>query len=465
MSQLSTKAKYAFGIGAIGKDAIVNLVGIYLMFYITDVLGLSPSFVGTLFFAARVWDAVNDPVMGMIVDNTHSRFGKFRPWLVIGTLINSVIFVLLFTNLDLTTSQLYIYISVMYILYGMTYTIMDVPYWSWLPNLTNDPREREELSVIPRFFASFAGMMIGTFGLFMIDSFDHLFGGSGDRQTGFTVSSIVIALLFIITIGITVFNTPEKPTNSKAPKTKIKQIGKLLTKNDQLVAFIGILLAFNLSMQIVNGVTIYYFKYVAGAESLFSLFNFMIVAEMVALVLFPKLVKLLNRTRVFTVACILVGLGLGTILVGGYISPQSGIFIIIGGFLLKFGSGLSLGITTVSIADVIDYGELKFGTRNESIIVSAQTFLMKTAQAVSGLLTGIGLSLIGYIPDVQQTSMTITGLRIMMIGIPLIFVGLSLLIYLKKYKLKGSYLTYVTDRLNRKYNGDEEKGDNIEVIG
>ena len=164
----STREKYCFGIGAIGKDAICNLVGSFLMLYFTDTLYLAPAFVGVLFLVARIWDAINDPVMGMICDNTHTKFGKFRIWLVIGTLLNSVAFVLLFHSFHLSGTSLYIYVSVMYILYGMTYTIMDVPYWSWLPNLTNDPHEREKVSVIPRFFASLAGFSVATFGLYII---------------------------------------------------------------------------------------------------------------------------------------------------------------------------------------------------------------------------------------------------------------------------------------------------------
>lgn len=108
-------------------------------------------------------------MMGMIVDNTHTRFGKFRIWLVIGTLVNSVVFVLLFHSFNLSGTALYVYVSVMYILYGMTYTIMDVPYWSWLPNLTNDPHEREKVSIIPRFFASLAGFSVATFGLYIVN--------------------------------------------------------------------------------------------------------------------------------------------------------------------------------------------------------------------------------------------------------------------------------------------------------
>lgn len=162
---LTKKEKFSFGFGALGKDAICCFVGNFLMFYFTDVLFLAPAFVGTLFFVARIWDAINDPMMGLVVDNTHNRFGKFRTWLLVGTLLNAVVFFAMFNTFGLHGKALYIYVSIAYILYGMTYTIMDVPYWSWLPNLTNDPHERESVSVIPRFFASLAGFSIGVFGL------------------------------------------------------------------------------------------------------------------------------------------------------------------------------------------------------------------------------------------------------------------------------------------------------------
>ncbi|MDI9210230.1 MULTISPECIES: melibiose:sodium transporter MelB [Clostridium] len=415
----------------------------------TDVLKLSPAYAGALFFIARIWDAVNDPAIGMIVDNTHTKWGKFRPWLLIGTIINAVVFVLLFTSRGMSTSQLYVYIGVMYILYGMTYTIMDVPYWSWLPNLTSDPREREEVSVIPRFFASMAGFIVGTFGLFIITNLDKIFG-NGDLKAGYTAFAVVIAVIFLVTIGITVFNVPEAPKNKSAEKTNLKQAFKLLIKNDQMIAFMGVLLAFNLCTQIVNGILIYYFKYVTGMESLFSVFNFCILAEMLGLMLFPKVAKRLERPKVYTLACSLVVLGLVIILIGGFVAPHNVLIVVLGAATLKIGSAFSLGITTVSIADVIDYGELKFGTRNESIICSAQTFLMKASQAVSGLFTGVGLAIVGYVPDVQQTATAIFGIRVLMIAIPAIFVALSYFIYKKHYKLKGNYLKEIAEKAELK---------------
>ena len=445
---LTSKEKFAFGFGALGKDAICCFVGNFLMFYFTDVLFLAPAFVGTLFFIARIWDAVNDPMMGLIVDNTHNHFGKFRTWLLVGTLINAVVFVALFNTFGLQGKSLYIYVSIAYILYGMTYTIMDVPYWSWLPNLTNDPHEREAVSVIPRFFASLAGFSVGVFGLSMIDGMDQLFG-NGDRTGGFRSVAVIIAVLFIFTIGVTIVNVKEKVTETASERTSFSQIKSILFGNKQLLAYIGLLLSFNLCMQIINGVIIYYFKYVAGREGLFSIFNVCILAEMGGLVIFPKIVKKLGREKMFAMACAFPIIGLIIIAVAGFTAPTNPFFIILGAGILKLGSGFELGVVTVSIADVIDYSELLFGTRNESIICSTQTFLMKSSQAVSGLLTGVGLAIVGYNATLpQQSDATLNGIRIIMIAIPMIFAVLSYVIYAKCYKLKGKYLEEMIQKLN-----------------
>ena len=218
---LTKKEKFSFGFGALGKDAICCFVGNFLMFYFTDVLFLAPAFVGTLFFVARIWDAINDPMMGLVVDNTHNRFGKFRTWLLVGTLLNAVVFFAMFNTFGLHGKALYIYVSIAYILYGMTYTIMDVPYWSWLPNLTNDPHERESVSVIPRFFASLAGFSIGVFGLSMINGMDKIFG-NGDRTAGFRMVALVISILFVFTISVTIVNVKEKVTEKAAEHTSFK---------------------------------------------------------------------------------------------------------------------------------------------------------------------------------------------------------------------------------------------------
>ncbi len=436
MQKLSFREKYSYGIGAYGKDLACGVVYTFLMIYFTDVVGLNPAFVGTLFLIARMWDAVNDPVMGMIVDNTRSKFGKFRPWIFIGTILNSVVLLLLFRKPDLEGVSLYAYYSVMYILWGMTYTIMDIPYWSMIPTLATTKEDREKISVIPRIFASLGGLSVTTFGLTLVNKF-----GNGDKLKGFEYFILGIVVIFIISTIVTCINVKEKTeVQVNSEKINIKQAFKIIKQNDQLLVFIGIVLAFNFAMQLAGGVAIYYFKYVAGKESLFSVYSFFKVAEIGGLMLFPIITRKIGRQQVFKVASALPILGFITLLLSGLIAPQSILFISISATLLNLGSGFLLGSTTVMLADIVDYGEYKLGSRNESIIFSAQTLLVKSASALSGWLIGIGLSLIGYVAGAEvQSEMTITGMRIIMTIIPPIVAVIMYVIYKSKYKINGSF--------------------------
>lgn len=142
--KIPNRVKYCFAFGALGKDLIYGMIATFSMIYFTDIIKVAPAFIGSMFFVAKLWDAFNDLFMGMIVDNTRSRWGKFVPWLVIGTLINAFVFITVFTDFHLSGVSLCVFASVVYVLWGMTYTIMDIPYWSIIPNLTSDPEEREK---------------------------------------------------------------------------------------------------------------------------------------------------------------------------------------------------------------------------------------------------------------------------------------------------------------------------------
>lgn len=376
--RLSFKEKYSYGVGAIGKDMCCGIIFTYCMLYFTDVLKLSASFVGTLFFLAKFWDAVNDLGMGMIVDNTHSRWGKFRPWLAIGTIVNAIILVALFTDWGLSGTSLYIFAAIMYIVWGMTYTVMDIPYWSMLPNLTSNPEERDRVAVIPRIFASIGGsLLVGGFGLQIMD-----FLGNGDAQVGYTNFAIVIAIIFIVTVGITVVNvkSADRVEAKKPEKTSFRKMFEIICKNDQLLVAIATILTFNFGMNCIAGVQTYYFIYVAGNKGLFSIFTmFAGFAEIFGLIIFPKLSQRLSKQQVYALASGIPVVGLIILLVTGFIAPQNYILTAVAGICVKFGSGLQLGTVTVVLADVVDYGEYKLGTRNESVIFSIQTLLVKFA--------------------------------------------------------------------------------------
>ena len=436
MQKLTSREKYSYGIGAYGKDLACGIVYTFLMIYFTDVVGINPAFVGTLFLMARLWDAINDPIMGMIVDNTRSRFGKFRPWIFIGTILNSVVLFLLFRKPDLEGTSLYLYYSVMYILWGMTYTIMDIPYWSMIPTLATTKEDREKISVVPRIFASLGGLTVTTFGIALVNKL-----GNGNQIKGFEYFALGIVIIFIISTIVTCINVKEKTqVQVNIEKVNIKQEFNILKQNDQLLVFIGIVLAYNLAMQLAGGAAIYYFKYVAGKESLFSLYSFFKVAEIGGLMLFPVVTRKIGRQQVFRVATILPMFGLITLFISGLIAPQSILFISVSAVLLNLGSGFLLGSTTVMLADIVDYGEYKLGSRNESIIFSAQTLLVKLASALSGWLIGVGLSLIGYVAGAAvQSNITIIGIRVIMTIIPSIVALVMYVIYKSKYKINGSF--------------------------
>ena len=436
MQKLTSREKYSYGIGAYGKDLACGIVYTFLMIYFTDVVGINTAFVGTLFLMARLWDAINDPIMGMIVDNTRSRFGKFRPWIFIGTILNSVVLFLLFRKPDLEGTSLYLYYSVMYILWGMTYTIMDIPYWSMIPTLATTKEDREKISVVPRIFASLGGLTVTTFGIALVNKL-----GNGNQIKGFEYFALGIVIIFIISTIVTCINVKEKTqVQVNNEKVNIKQAFNILKQNDQLLVFIGIVLAYNLAMQLAGGAAIYYFKYVAGKESLFSLYSFFKVAEIGGLMLFPVVTRKIGRQQVFRVATILPMFGLITLFISGLIAPQSILFISVSAVLLNLGSGFLLGSTTVMLADIVDYGEYKLGSRNESIIFSAQTLLVKLASALSGWLIGVGLSLIGYVAGAAvQSNITIIGIRVIMTIIPSIVALVMYVIYKSKYKINGSF--------------------------
>ena len=449
--KLSAGRKLCFGVGALGKDLCYAMISTYLTIYLTDTVGLAPLFVGNLFLVARVWDAVNDPMMGFIVDNTRTRWGKFRPWILIGTLINAVILVLLFKGPELEGFALYAYYSVMYILWGMTYTIMDIPYWSMLPSMSSTKEERDSTSVIPRIFASSAWLLVGAFGLKMIDTL-----GQGNEAKGYAASSIVVAAVFVGTILVTVIfardrSSLDAASGQKAQRTSLKYAIHVITANDQLKVYIGVVLAYNLVVQLAGGMALYYFKHVTQDADLFPYFTTAAsFAEMGALFLFPILSRFMSKKQVFAIASFTPAVGLIALLVAGAVVPANIPIIIICGLLYKFGSGLTLGATTVMLADVIDYGEVTLGTRNESIVASFQTLLVKTASAVAGWLIGVGLTICGYVENVPQTATTILGMRILMGVVPSIITVLAFVIYVRGYKLEGSYLESITQQLKAK---------------
>lgn len=451
--KLSWLTKLCFGMGAFGKDAVYAIVGTYLMMYLTDYRSVAPAFVGSLFMVARIWDAFNDPFMGMVVDNTRTKWGKFRPWILIGTILNAIVLVLLFMNNGLEGKSYLIWCSVFYILWGMTYTIMDIPYWSLVPALTDDEDERSQISAIPRIFASFAWLIINSFGLVLVAKF-----GSGNDVKGFSILAIVIAIIFILASVVTCLTCKERVIAVNTEKTTVKGMIKVLFKNDQVKVILGIALFFNIAYQLSNSFALYYFKYVAertfdsaGNGVFYPVYAGVAgFAQMASMAILPFLSKKIGKKTSFFLASFLPVIGFALLCIFGYIMPKSVIAVGVCSAIVNCGIGFMLVYITVILSEVVDYGEYKLGTRNESILFSMQTFVVKFAGAFSGFLSGIGLTIIGYQANVQQTAGAENGMRIIMFLIPAILSALCFIIYSKGYKLTPEYYKKIRKVIDEK---------------
>lgn len=436
--KISLQTKMSYGIGALGKDFACAPIYIFLMFYFTDVAELSAAFVGTIFLAARIIDAITDPMMGMVVDNTRSRFGKFRPWIFIGTILNAIVLVALFSTHTFEGTALYVYAAVVYILWGLTYTIMDIPYWSMIPALSRSREEREKLVVWPRLFASLAWFITGSYGLYVVGLL-----GDGDQGKGFFQVSLIIVALFILSTLLIVRNVKEKASDNltETPaKFNLKDVKNIIGQNDQLKALIGTVLSFQVANMLVGGFAIYYFSYALGNPELFPIYMMVAgAAEVAGVFFFPKLAAFFPRKNLWITACGFPILSCIILFVMSLVAPGNAWLIGLSGACIKFGIGIANALQTVMLADVVDYGEHKTGHRSESIIFSIQTMLVKFAGAAGGFIVGIGLSLVGYVPNVEQSDSTIFGIEMMMIVLPAVLMLFSAFIYKRFYRLHEGF--------------------------
>lgn len=442
------KMKMGYGVGTIGKSLSYGLANGYLMLYFVNVLGLNTSFLAVMFFVARVWDGINDLLMGTVIDNTKTRFGKFRPWIMLGSVLNALTVIALFWAPGMNGAGLYIYVVIMFLLWDASYTMVDVGYWSMIPAFTRDSSQRDQISMIPRIFSGIAGIVTA----FTLNVIDGL--GGQVRNGGFLNYAILSSVVYVLTTMYCVKNTRERvlapPVSNE--KFSIVRAAKILISNDQALVIVVIMILFNLAINLTNSVAVFYFQFVLNQKSMFGFFNILMGAsQAVALLGFPVFSRLIGRNRLYIVSMLLPCLGYAAM--AAVNSASGGLLpFLIAAFVMSMGFGSMSVMQNVMLADAVDYGEWKSGERNEGIIFSMLTFLSKIASALSSSITLITFSIVAFGGQnaTTATPQAVHGIELLMYGLPPIILVATLIVYLRKFKLKPEFTAKISNELEQR---------------
>ena len=453
--KLTGKAKFSYALGAVGKDMVYMLSASYVLYYFQDIMGVSAIAMGTILLAARVFDAFNDPIMGVIVAKTKTKWGKFRPWLLIGTLTNAVVLYLMFAAPPtMDAAGLTAYAAVTYILWGVTYTMMDIPYWSMIPAFTEGGKEREGLTTLARSAAGVGSALITVITVLSVQALGNAFGGANAREIeiiGFKYFSLIVAVLFVVFTLIMCINVKEKST-VEMETVSVGQMFKALVQNDQAMAIVLSIVCTNGALYITSNLVLYFFKYDFGGTAwyndytLFSTFGGG-VQILSMMILYPLLRRWFDNRKIFFISMGMCAAGYAVLLALTFTSMNSVWLLFIPGFFIFATNGINAILTTVFLANTVDYGELKNNRRDESVIFSMQTFVVKLASGVAAFIASICLQVnqlsnaaVSEADKAVDFSATVSasaklGLRMTMTLAPIALIVFSFFWFRKKYIL------------------------------
>lgn len=461
--KLSGKEKISYGLGAVGKDMVYMLSASFVLYYYQDILGVSALVMGIILLATRVFDAFNDPIMGVIVAKTKTKWGKFRPWLLIGTVTNAVILYALFAAPpSLSGTGLVVYASVIYVLWSVTYTMMDIPFWSMIPAFTEGGKEREGLATLGRTCAGVGAAIITVVTVQCVQML-----GNGDERVGFKWFALIIAVIFVVCTLFTCINIKEKSTVD-VDSPSIGQMFRALVQNDQTMAIVIAIVLINSSIYITSNLVIYFFKYDFGGEAWYNsytLFNIFGGAMQIfsMMLLFPLLRKIMSAISVFYTGLFMAIAGYVVLLVLAFTNMSNVFLLFIPGFFIFAANGVLTILLTVFLANTVDYGELKNHRRDESVIVSMQTFVVKLASGVSALVASVCLSVFRLSDDTSNTvemveaaTSSVIGLRMTMTVIPIIGIIIATIVFNRKYILTEEKVEEIARLVKERRNDSRE---------
>ncbi|MBO5207381.1 MAG: MFS transporter [Clostridia bacterium] len=462
MDKQMKRNKYCFGLGTVGRDALYSLVSMYLLNHLTGVVGLSDGglfAVGIILTVLGIFDAVIDPFMGTIVDNTMTRFGRYKPWIFGGMIGTGILTVLLFHNFNMSETAHIIFLTVTYFLFSICFTANDLSYWSLMPAISKDQKDREGIGAFARICAN-----VGMFAMVIVytmvpDLF--AFTGLNNRDIYFYFAILIVLLMWGFQL-FTLFGVKENISlTENKEKTTLRGMFKALVKNDQLMVTAVSMALFMIGYCTTTAFGVYYFKYAYKNEDVYMVFAAVLaVAQLTALVLFPLFRKKFSRKQLYLGSMVAVVVAYLIFFLSFELLP----LIVIAGLALFFAQAFIQLLMLLFLADSVEYGEWKLGKRNEAVSFAVQPFINQFGSAISKGIVSITLIISGInaIEDAisAETDKTLIEkminatpdsaiwiMKISMMILPLVCILVGFLIYYKKFRIDEKFYAEILEDL------------------
>ena len=424
-----------YSIGDFGINLNFQLIGFFLAYFYTDVFGISPGHVAGLLVAARLWDAINDPVMGFIADKTRTKWGRFRPYVFFGAIPLNLMLVACFYVPDLSVELKVLYAYVTYILHGMVFTAVGLPYSSISAVMTQDQQERSLISTLRMFFAVIIAMSIVNIGT---RPFISRFYPESEADGFFALAVIyaIISSAVLIYVGI----KSKERLDFEPERYRLTDIFKIIFSNKMLL-ILGSAMFFNTCIWVIaNSVALYYFKYILGNTDLYSVFFwYMLPANVIGVISTPILTKIYGKRNVFILgsAIVVVANLVRHFLPGDEFATFTAISML-ASMAMMFCSCCQWGM----VPDTVEYGHWKSGIRSEGIPFAFFSFAFKAGMALGGSFSMIILEKAGYIANTELNEASRTAI-IWLYNIVPAGCSVACIIALIFYKLDGERFSQI----------------------
>ena len=436
MNNLDKRNRLCFGLGTVGRDMFYAFEANTLLHFLTYVLEL-PVWVfaaaSMILSVMRIFDAFNDPITGLVIDNIRSPWGKFKPAILVGGVLSALFSVLLFANIG-TGWGFVIIFGLAYLLWDITYGINDIGYWTLLPAMSSDQKQREKTGAFARICANI-GMYV------VMVAWQPVTTALGNTQEVWFLCAVVIAVIYLLGLLFPLLGVKEKRVAPEQQEsTSLKQMWHALVKNDQLMWTTLAMGLFMVGYCTTVNFAVTYMKYIFGDESMYVILVAVVgVSQLTTLAVYPAVARKLNRQQLYTLGTVLVVIGY----VIFFFADTSLALIAIAAVLVFVGQAFIQTLMLMFLADTVEYGQWKLGKRNESITFSIQPLINKIGGA---LATGIvSLTLIiahikvdgGTAESIGDTDKLI--IKVAMLAIPLVMIVTGYWIYRKKYKIDEQF--------------------------